>query len=866
MLLAELGANGQLSLTVRVGNAGSGAMLSDSTVAFYEGDPASGGRLLGTAPVSALSAGAWEDITLSGVTLTGVGSVYGVVDPDNTLIECSEANNSVSATVSTPGVVSVNVNSSTFTSNTPVTVTAVATNNGATAQQYQIRLVVEDMAGVLVADLGAQSVTVASGGSATVTASWNTGSTYAGPYVVRATLLNALGTVSDEQTTPIEILSDAVINAWISTDKQSYQAYDTVRVAVTTQSNGTNSAYSNLNTSLSITDSTGTSIFGDVQSIPYLGPSDTAALGFTWPIAISAPGTYTATVTYTTTSGEVVGQWSVSFTVESSGNTGAGLAGTLASATEIFYQGIPGDFNYTLTNNGNAVMDNVNLRVAFVDQTTTQPVSELPLTSGLSLPINQTVSGAGSVATSGIPVGLYMAALVATVNGVDIGLAMIPVKVEPPPVTTTIDRTNIGRLLVWINDGCHVGASAAKVDCIDTAVVNTTLDRLGKIYHFVYDKKNFQSEMRNGYFTSSLILGRHNPIEGQYGEELRERVYGGKGLVLSPFPGDDNAEELFGITSTGILQPGDRTVHIYGTAPFVEETFPLTVAARKIDLTNSQAVTMILGLFEPVPDTTTTTGVTPPPVTPTPALLSVERGHGAALFFAFDIGAMTNGADAVRFDRLMEAALMVADQTAVETANDPHQYTPIVVTTSSEVPAEAQLTLTIPDAVKVYDNATGEALTSGHVRTVSLVTGQLEDAWTLILESPNLAGTYEIIVHLSVLRGAEWSNFDSQTYTLTVDADITSMTDAIRARLAALVATDQTESVALSKAVNDFNRAITLHASGNLAQAIRYMVLTSEGVAVLSSAEAEALRADLGRLIVVVSTAHYNTPQKKNGK
>ena len=49
----------------------------------------------------------------------------------------------------------------------------------------------------------------------------------------------------------------------------------------------------------------------------------------------------------------------------------------------------------------------------------------------------------------------------------------------------------------------------------------------------VYDKKDFQTELRNPYYTDILILGNQYPIEDHYREELRERINSGSGLISS---------------------------------------------------------------------------------------------------------------------------------------------------------------------------------------------------------------------------------------------------------------------------------------------------------------------------------------------
>ncbi|WP_257456372.1 FG-GAP-like repeat-containing protein [Archangium lipolyticum] len=97
--------SGTLSINAQVRNQGQAAVAAGLKVAFYKGNPASGGTLLavGTVP-NALAAGASAGVSVSFTsTSTGTAEVFVVADDDGTGqgrdIECREDNNSASASV-----------------------------------------------------------------------------------------------------------------------------------------------------------------------------------------------------------------------------------------------------------------------------------------------------------------------------------------------------------------------------------------------------------------------------------------------------------------------------------------------------------------------------------------------------------------------------------------------------------------------------------------------------------------------------------------------------------------------------------------------------------------------------------------------
>jgi uncharacterized repeat protein (TIGR01451 family) len=87
-----------LRITARIGNGGSSSVAPGLSVAFYAGDPAAGGALLGTATVGRLGPGGFEDLSFTWTSPPErPATVWIVADDDGTRQgrerECDEANN-----------------------------------------------------------------------------------------------------------------------------------------------------------------------------------------------------------------------------------------------------------------------------------------------------------------------------------------------------------------------------------------------------------------------------------------------------------------------------------------------------------------------------------------------------------------------------------------------------------------------------------------------------------------------------------------------------------------------------------------------------------------------------------------------------
>jgi Tol biopolymer transport system component/fibronectin type 3 domain-containing protein len=105
--------------------------------------------------------------------------------------------------------------------------------------------------------------------------------------------------------------------------------------------------------------------------------------------------------------------------------------------------------------------------------------------------------------------------------------------------------------------------------CMDLGLLQSILRETGGSSLIVFERKEFEQEMRNSYYTDILIIGDHHHLTDHYGDELSERVYGGTGLISSLFlikgdddhEGDEEGDEertgaVFGLKYSGHLPKG----------------------------------------------------------------------------------------------------------------------------------------------------------------------------------------------------------------------------------------------------------------------------------------------------------------------
>jgi len=90
-----------VAITARIGNGGAKAVAPGVAASFYDGDPAGGGVLIGSAVTSKpLGPGEYEDVSIIwNAPSDGNHQIQAIADPNNAISECDKANNAASLPV-----------------------------------------------------------------------------------------------------------------------------------------------------------------------------------------------------------------------------------------------------------------------------------------------------------------------------------------------------------------------------------------------------------------------------------------------------------------------------------------------------------------------------------------------------------------------------------------------------------------------------------------------------------------------------------------------------------------------------------------------------------------------------------------------
>jgi len=354
-----------LEISIFVGNIGDrGAENIDLTV--YTWDSTGRLELVNSETLAALAPGDEALIQFNWDTTGRTGPVSLIVDldPDGTILEASEENNFAvkDFVVSEQEEISLDtaLDAEAYEANQEVLIDVTVYNSVAqTDADLEVRVV--DAAGVAVADVAQQQLTLLYGVPQTYRFTWNTATTFAGSYQVKAVLVPAAADRL-ENLVPFTITPDIRVDSNLTTDRSRYEPDQDVHLTATVTQLGENYLIPELEAVLTVKTDGDAVLFTEVQSLVDLFPALSVNVAATWNTANYAPGTYRAVV-------EVLQPPEFVSTSESffEINETAVFTGSLELAPTAVQRGVQITADYTVTNNGNADAFDLPLAVALVD-------------------------------------------------------------------------------------------------------------------------------------------------------------------------------------------------------------------------------------------------------------------------------------------------------------------------------------------------------------------------------------------------------------------------------------------------------------------------------------------------------------------
>lgn len=623
--IIDNGLGQRLSLTARIGNGGLVTPSQPATVAFHQGDPDNGGTLLGTLTVNDLAPGAYRDVRLDGISLVDARDVYATVDSLGYIQECNEGNNRIPLPVAgTPalGAIVVVTDSASYASNRPVAIQATVTNTGHLAAGYKVGLDILGMDDAVVEALTRQSVNaLASGTSAGVSGSWNTGGTYAGNYRVRATLYDIAGRPLATAYAPFAIASGATTLATqLVTDKTAYALGETAYIRGRVGNVSGNLLLNGLTLKETLTQSDGTVIDLGTRPLPELAPAAANEQVFGHLLNPAPVGTYTVKQTVMDVMGQTLDTRQTTFEILSSAATGTGLTGTLDATPESIQVGDLATITYTARNQGNTTLAGLPLTITLLDPVAQQVLAEFSQTADLA--INGVYAGSQTWPTAGRDGDVLVAVLTATVAGRTLTLAQDNFVLVKPPIELAIDQTVAGQARLLVLASCEADPHDPEQAC-DRAradAIAALLDGLGVRYRIVTNVDDFEAAFRSGVYDVYWLSGKQDKFANDLAAEVREAIYRGDSLLVDGTHDERNhlLDEAEGVSYQGKQGDLDLIARIDG--PWFAATSLVT--AGRADTLALQGATAQATLAAKAP---------------TPAIVSHAYGAGRSLGFAFDL-------------------------------------------------------------------------------------------------------------------------------------------------------------------------------------------------------------------------------------
>ncbi len=436
--LTDLG-SGQLRLSVRVGNGGA-APSTATTVAFHDGDPSQGGMLLGSAPVSALQPGQFQDVNLVGaLNISGLNDLFAIVDSANQILECREENNRVSGSAKPvmTGSLAVATDASAYGAQVPVRIAATVVNTSTLPATFNAAVRVEDDTGALVVAFPTHAgVTLPGGASTVLSDTWNTGTTLAGGYRAKAELLDDTRQPYAAALALFNITAGtATASAKVTADKLSYFPSETVQVTSRVTNPTQNEPLNNVTVVTTVLNPDGTARFAQSELIPQLVPSALRDFNYAVPLRFASAGNYGGSLSVRDEVGTVLASSTTSFAVGSSAVSGSGLTGTVNATPKPVPFGDAITLNAAVNNLGNADIAALGAKITIVDPAAERVLAEFPVTltvtRGQSAPLSFTWPANATVGAT------YVAVLTATVGTATLILAQDAFTVAPPVTRVT---------------------------------------------------------------------------------------------------------------------------------------------------------------------------------------------------------------------------------------------------------------------------------------------------------------------------------------------------------------------------------------------------------------------------------------------
>lgn len=686
-----------------------GIAANNIDISLYDGDPLAGGTLVSKKVIQQVIPAGGTVILKNEVDtlgLTATKSYFISIDPDNKIDEVAENNNIALQTVNIMSAdlnMTLSIDKMNYEANDNVQITVKISNLASTSRSGLLDVQITDSNGNAVESVIAnEPMNLGFHENKTLAYTWNTGATYTGNYKAVA-LLRENGNVVARDEASFAVNIAVSVSSKVTTEKMSYNPNEAFAITSTVQSTSANVILNNLTAQVTIIGSGGTILFTDTKTIPILTPGQITEIKSYWNTATTPPGNCTVRLAVLD-GANLLSTSMTGFTISgtNSGPSVQGLLGTVSATPGVVYVGQDVSTGYTITNSGNEDIPLLRVKILIVDPVTQTIKAEITDQQAVASGASIIGIALNNVSTRNLIPGTYLAILQAATETMTefktLSKANFEVKAGLDVTKSIPDNANI---LIWVNKRCDLLQNLLKTFCfcdddkngVRMDLLETMLEDAGINYRLVYDKYDFQKEMRNSAYTDYMILGDKYPLDPYYADELRELIHSGKGLISSLYVkyGEPGPPVTGAMWISYLLLP-QHTVDLISSPIAAADSFIAYGKTVKVLPFAGSSVAGRIRLIQ------------------SPAIVLNDYGLGRSVYYAFDLMETLNDENYHQLANLVKNSILYVHKPLLsDSAFLPYQLVPVQVKVESLGGIfDLKIKESYPSGISLYDPLTNQ--------------------------------------------------------------------------------------------------------------------------------------------------------------
>jgi hypothetical protein len=549
---------------------------------------------------------------------------------------------------------------------------------------------------------------------------------------------------------------------------------------------------------------------GQWRPLPAVNP-DTGTYGSSWNPVEEDEGAHTIYFRATDKAGNVSTPIAVDVVIELY-TAFEKLTGTLAVEHNPVYRGQQQGFMYELINGTNKPTDSLTVRVLIVDPDTGDEDILQILEGSATVAAVSTAGGTLFGTTLELMPKQYKAVLEVDSDEADEIRTLAEVVFQ---VVASVEADQAfgdpANVLVWVNDNCQSEQNCVRVDLLEDILSAAVAG-----YYIVYDRIDFETELRNPFYTDILILGDQQPLTDHHAAELQEKVFSGTGLISSHWLKHGSEVEMFGISYKGQLPDKFADIQLLESSITAEGSLLAEGKTHKVEI---EGETEVAGWISDGKKDY-------------PAIVLNDYGLGNTIFSAFDLGLTLNDETYGQLGDLITASIQHVHQVMDTTVFYPYQFVPVDLEISGTgIDLNLEIAETFAPELALFDPASGQWINDNPwITNLQLEAGQAELLRHYYL-MPDLQGGFQVETDVYFLGDSASVLMDYYDMQLPVEHDITALVDQIIADLNLLVV-DKKDEAKVKNAVKDLEkvRDRAILSAGDIDQNIHDILKAIEGL------------------------------------